>query len=68
MFSESSRWSADIKHALVSAAWNRLIQTWGPEPGSLGYTATVPGSWIVYTLWPLIMVALTVLVVKRRDV
>ncbi|MGV9338734.1 ABC transporter permease [Streptomyces sp. NPDC003688] len=68
MFSDSSRWSADIKHALVSAAWNRLIQTWGPEPGSLSYTATVSGSWLVYTLWPLITVALAVLVVKRRDV
>ncbi|MEV4342180.1 ABC transporter permease [Streptomyces sp. NPDC049590] len=66
MFSESSRWSASIKHALVSAAWNRLIQTWEPEPGSLGYTATVSGSWIVYTLWPLITVALAVLVVRRR--
>lgn len=68
MFSESNRWSADIKHALVSAAWNRLVQPWGPQPGSLGYTATVPGSWIVYTLWPLITVALAVLVVRRRDV
>jgi hypothetical protein len=68
MFSESNRWSADIKHALVSAAWNRLVQPWGPEPGSLGYTATVPGSWIVYTLWPLITVTLAVLVVRRRDV
>ncbi|MDX3454678.1 ABC transporter permease [Streptomyces sp. ME02-8801-2C] len=68
MFSEGSRWSADIKHALVSAAWNRLIQTWEPEPGSLGYPATVPGSWIVYTLWPLITLALAVLVVRLRDV
>jgi hypothetical protein len=68
MFSESNRWSADIKHALVSTAWSRLVQNWGPEPGSLGYTATVPGSWIVYTLWPLITLALAVLVVRRRDV
>ncbi|GHC39578.1 ABC transporter permease [Streptomyces cinnamoneus] len=68
MFSESNRWSADIKHALVSAAWNRLVQTWEPDPGSLGYTATVTGSWIVYALWPLITVALAVLVVRRRDV
>ncbi|MCJ1680838.1 ABC transporter permease [Streptomyces sp. APSN-46.1] len=67
MFSESNRWSADIKHALVSAAWNRLVQTWEPDPGSLGYTATVPGSWIVYALWPLITVALAVVVVRRRD-
>ncbi|MFF8264245.1 ABC transporter permease [Streptomyces virginiae] len=68
MFSESNRWSADIKHALVSAAWNRLVQTWEPDPGSLGYTATVPGSWIVYALWPLIAVALAVLAVRHRDV
>ncbi|MFJ9854399.1 ABC transporter permease [Streptomyces sp. NPDC101150] len=68
MFSESNRWSADVKHALVSAAWNRLVQTWGPDPASLGYTATIPGSWSAYILWPLITVALAVLVVKRRDV
>ncbi|MFI5817189.1 ABC transporter permease [Streptomyces sp. NPDC051643] len=68
MFSESNRWSADVKHALVSAAWNRLVQSWAPDPGSLGHTATVPGSWTVYTLWPLITLALAVLVVRRRDV
>ncbi|MFE1555486.1 ABC transporter permease [Streptomyces sp. NPDC058734] len=68
MFSESSRWSADIKHALVSAAWNRLVQNWEPDPDSLGYTATIAGSWTVYVLWPLITVALAVLVVRRRDV
>ncbi|MEU4356289.1 ABC transporter permease [Streptomyces virginiae] len=68
MFSESNRWSADIKHALVSAARNRLVQTWEPDPGSLGYTATVPGSWIVYAHWPLVTVSLAVLVVRRRDV
>ncbi|WP_438289759.1 ABC transporter permease [Streptomyces sp. HUAS TT7] len=68
MFSESNRWSADIKHTLVSAAWKRLLQNWEPEPGSLGYTATVPGSWLVYALWPLITLALAVFVVRRRDV
>ncbi|GGU97395.1 ABC transporter permease [Streptomyces filipinensis] len=68
MFSETDRWSADVKHALVAGAWNRLVQTWEPEPASLGYTATVPGSWIVYALWPLITIALAVLVVRRRDV
>ncbi|MFI0965958.1 ABC transporter permease [Streptomyces sp. NPDC021080] len=68
MFSESARWSADVKHALVSEAWKRLVQNWEPDPGSLGYSATVPGSWIVYTLWPLITIAVAVLVVGRRDV
>jgi hypothetical protein len=41
---------------------------WGPEPGSLGCTATGPGSWTVYALWPLITVTLAVLVIRRRDV
>ncbi|MEV4442010.1 ABC transporter permease, partial [Streptomyces sp. NPDC049577] len=68
MFSESDRWTADIKHALVSPAWQRLIEPWDPDPDSLAYTATVPGCWIVYALWPLITVALAVLVVRRRDV
>ncbi|MEU0009330.1 hypothetical protein ABZ079_35130 [Streptomyces sp. NPDC006314] len=68
MFSESNRWSVEIKHALVSAAWNRLVQNWEPDPGSLGYTATVAGSWIVYALWPLITVALAELVMRHRDV
>ncbi|MET9602181.1 MULTISPECIES: ABC transporter permease [unclassified Streptomyces] len=68
MFSESERWSADINHAMVSAAWKRLVQNWEPDPGSLGYTATVPGSWLVYAIWPLVTVALAVLVVRHRDV
>ncbi|WP_371619416.1 ABC transporter permease [Streptomyces sp. NBC_00454] len=68
MFSESNRWSADIRHAMVSAAWTRLVQTWEPDPGSLGYSATLPGCWIVFALWPLIAVALAVVVVRRRDV
>ncbi|MEU2423829.1 ABC transporter permease [Streptomyces sp. NPDC007851] len=68
MFSETSRWSADVGHALVSAAWNRLIRPWEPDPGSLAYTATVPGSWLVYALWPLLTVILAVLVVRHRDV
>ncbi|MFF1906228.1 ABC transporter permease [Kitasatospora sp. NPDC058218] len=68
MFSESNRWSADVKHALVSAAWHRLVQPWEPDPDSLGYTATVPGCWLVYVLWPLVTLALAVVVVRRRDV
>lgn len=68
MFSEGNRWSADIRHAMVSASWTRLVQTWEPDPGSLGYSATLPGSWAVYALWPLIAVTVAVVVVRRRDV
>ncbi|MGW6914280.1 ABC transporter permease [Kitasatospora sp. NPDC054939] len=68
MFSESARWSASVHHAMVPAAWKRLVQNWDPDAGSLGYSAGVPGSWAVYALWPLVAVALAVLVVRRRDV
>lgn len=68
MFSESNRWSADIKHTMVSAAWTRLVQPWEPSPDSLAYSATLPGCWIVFALWPLIAIALAVFVVRRRDV
>ncbi|MEU0674652.1 ABC transporter permease [Streptomyces sp. NPDC006172] len=68
MFSEGEPWSAGVNHAMVLSAWKRLIQNWQPDPGSLGYSATVPGSWAVYALWPLVAVALAVVVVRRRDV
>lgn len=68
MFSESNRWSADVRHAMVSAAWTRLVRIGEPGPGSLGYTATLPGSWIVYALWPLATLALAVAAVRHRDV
>ncbi|MFF3741175.1 ABC transporter permease [Streptomyces sp. NPDC002566] len=68
MFSEGERWSAGVNHAMVLSAWKRLIQNWQPDPDSLGHTATVSGSWAVYAVWPLVAVALAVVVVRRRDV
>lgn len=67
-FSQSARWSAAVSHAMPVTAWKRLAQTWEPEPESLAHSATVPGSWAVYALWPLIAVVLAVVVVRRRDV
>ncbi|MEW2086681.1 ABC transporter permease [Streptomyces sp. NPDC005283] len=68
LFSQSERWSATVNHAMPVTAWKRLVQNWSPDPDSLAYAATVPGSWFVYALWPLIAVALAVVVVRRRDV
>ncbi|MFE4368143.1 ABC transporter permease [Streptomyces sp. NPDC056835] len=68
LFSRSERWSADVNHAMVVSAWRRLVQNWGPSPDSHIFTATVPGSWIVYALWPLITIAIAVVVVRHRDV
>ncbi|MFE6911494.1 ABC transporter permease [Streptomyces erythrochromogenes] len=68
IFSQSTRWSAAVNHAMPASAWRRLVQTWAPDPHSLGYDATVPGSWAVYVLWPLLAVVLAVVLVRRRDV
>ncbi|QDN92808.1 ABC transporter permease [Streptomyces sp. RLB3-6] len=68
IFSQSARWSAAISHAMPVTAWKRLVQNWAPDPHSLAYSATVPGSWAVYALWPLIAVVLAVAIVRHRDV
>lgn len=68
IFSQSTRWTASVAHAMPVTAWKRLVQNWPPGQDSLDYAATVPDSWTVYVLWPLIAVALAVTVVRRRDV
>ncbi|MFE9452174.1 ABC transporter permease [Streptomyces sp. NPDC006739] len=68
LFPDTKPWPAHVNHAMVIIAWRRLVQNWGPDPGSLRLSATVHGSWTVYLLWPLIAVVLAVLVVRRRDV
>ncbi|MER8186480.1 ABC transporter permease [Kitasatospora sp. NPDC094015] len=67
MLSSGTRWSADLRNAMVTTAWGRLAQNWDTS-GTLGYPPTVAGSWAVYLLWPLVSVAVAVLLVRRRDV
>ncbi|TDC78278.1 ABC transporter permease [Streptomyces hainanensis] len=68
IFSTNTRWSAAVNHAMPAMAWRRLIRKWTPDPHALAHSATVPGSWAVYVLWPLIAVVLAVVVVRHRDV
>ncbi|MFC9745127.1 ABC transporter permease [Streptomyces niveus] len=68
IFSQSARWSAAVNHAMPVTAWKRLVQNWAPDPHSLAYSATVPGSWAVYAIWPLIAVVLATVVVRHCDV
>ncbi|MFD4767379.1 ABC transporter permease [Streptomyces niveus] len=68
IFSQSARWSAAVNHAMPVTAWKRLVQNWAPDPHFLAYSATVPGSWAVYAIWPLIAVVLATVVVRHRDV
>ncbi|MDQ1647817.1 MAG: type transport system permease protein, partial [Cryptosporangiaceae bacterium] len=67
LFSQGARWSADVNHAMVFSAWQCLVRNWRPSPDYHGYAATVQGSWIVYTLWPIAALVAAVATVRHRD-
>ncbi|MFD7984629.1 ABC transporter permease [Kitasatospora indigofera] len=62
-----NRSTAGLNHTLVLSAWQRLTRTWG-SPSAVDHYASYAGSWAVYALWPLVAVALALVVVRRRDV
>ncbi|MGW4389617.1 ABC transporter permease [Streptomyces sp. NPDC004685] len=66
-FSSRKPLSAAFANAMVRNAWQRLAQIYG-TPAEAYNGATVAGSWTVYVLWPLVALALALVVVRRRDV
>ncbi|MEV6699792.1 ABC transporter permease [Streptomyces sp. NPDC051453] len=66
-FSSRKPLSAAFANAMVRNAWQRLAQIYG-TPAEAYNGATVAGSWTVYVLWPLVTLALALVVVRRRDV
>ncbi|MFC9461760.1 ABC transporter permease [Streptomyces sp. NPDC056637] len=66
-FSSRKPLSAAFANAMVRNAWQRLAQIYG-TPAEAYNGATVAGSWTVYALWPLVALALALVVVRRRDV
>lgn len=66
-FSSRKPLSAAFANAMVRTAWQRLAQIYG-TPAEAYNGATVAGSWTVYALWPLVALALALVVVRRRDV
>ncbi|MEO3930960.1 hypothetical protein ABGB07_45035 [Micromonosporaceae bacterium B7E4] len=67
-FSISTQWTAEINHAMVLTAWQRLTAMWVPPPGDGFYRPDVAGSWIVYAAWPVVAIVVALIVVRRRDV
>lgn len=64
-------WVNDLHNATPFAAWQRLVigsgNLWQPGPGEFA-PATITGSWLVYAAWPIIAMALALVIVRRRDV
>jgi ABC-2 type transport system permease protein len=67
-FSITMRWSAEINHAMVITAWERLVALWVEPSGDGFYRPGVTESWIVYAARPLVSVLVALLVIRRRDV
>lgn len=66
-FSSRKPLSVAFANAMVRNAWQRLAQIYG-TPAEAYNGATVGGSWTVYVLWPLVALALALVVARRRDV
>jgi ABC-2 type transport system permease protein len=77
-FSTQQRLTAEIHHAMVLSAWQRLTQAYGPPQAVAAHVQAgqlVPGLYpplgeasISYAVWPLVALLLAVIVVRRRDV
>ncbi|WP_129840194.1 ABC transporter permease [Streptomyces sp. RFCAC02] len=68
-FATDRRWTAAVHHAMVFPAWGRLVDTWPRFETPPGFfRAEIGPSWAVYGIWPLVMITLAVLVIRRRDV
>ena len=68
MFSTRVRWTAELHHAMVFSAWQRLTLSYG-SPDAVGrlYPPFVE-SWLAYVGWPAVALGLALVVVRRRDV
>jgi ABC-2 type transport system permease protein len=78
LLSPTRRLTAEIRHAMVFTAWQRLTEAYGPpevadrnaQAGQLLPDLYPPlaEAWIAYAAWPLVVLVLAVIVVRRRDV
>jgi len=68
LFTTRLRWTAELHHAMVFSAWQRLTWSYG-SPDAVGRLyPPFAESWIVYAAWPLTLLALALVVVRHRDV
>jgi ABC-2 type transport system permease protein len=67
-FSTKRPWSADVSHAMVLSAWQRLTESYGPPTGTGALYPSLTESEIVYAAWPLVVLVLALAVVRARDV
>jgi ABC-2 type transport system permease protein len=78
LLSPQHRLTAEIRHAMVLVAWQRLTEAYGTpqvadsnaQSGQLlpGLYPPLGEAWLSYAAWPLVALALALIVVRNRDV
>ena len=68
LFSTNRPWSAEIKHAMLVPAWQRLTQAYGPPQFVGDLYPPVAQAWLMYLIWPLTAMIVALIVHRRRDV
>ncbi|MFC9324439.1 ABC transporter permease [Kitasatospora sp. NPDC057015] len=67
--SPDRHWTAVLYHLFPFRAWQRLGELESTSGGwREAYPSTTGGAWLVFLLWPLVSVLVTLVVVDRRDV
>ncbi|MFI5832876.1 ABC transporter permease [Micromonospora sp. NPDC051300] len=64
-FDITDPWTAAVHNALPVPAWERLVGNPYVLPNL--HVATVPGSWAVFVVWPVVAALLAAVVVHRRE-
>lgn len=78
LLSPQHRLTAEIRHATILVAWQRLTEAYGPpriadinvQSGQLlpGLYPPLGEAWLTYAAWPFVALALALIVVRGRDV
>ncbi|WP_405801335.1 ABC transporter permease [Streptomyces sp. NBC_01506] len=66
LLNERRHATASLLHALPQGAWAELV-TVGDSPVPETYPTTIAGTWLVYGIWALVAVTVTVLFAHHRD-
>ncbi|MFG2653054.1 ABC transporter permease [Streptomyces sp. NPDC048436] len=64
---ETYRWVKEIGNAMPLTAWQELVVNPSIPFPQDRYPVSVTEAWIVFAVWPLVAVAVTVVTVHRRD-
>ncbi|MEV2254010.1 ABC transporter permease [Streptomyces sp. NPDC050147] len=64
---ETRRWVKEIGNAMPLSAWQKLVMNPSIPFPEDKYPVSVTEAWIVFAVWPLVALAVTVVTVRRRD-